>query len=75
MCSKMSLATSCHVGVRSVCSCLRQMTCSAPQGLPVILHPLSPTDPTDGLRTVPMRTFACLCLGMGLCMLKFSVCT
>lgn len=70
MCSKMSLSPSCHVGVRSVCSCLRQMTCSAPRGPPVILHPLSPTDPTDGLPRV--RAFVCLRGGVGVrCMLKF----
>lgn len=59
MCSEMSLSTSVTVGVCSVCSCLRQTTCSAPQGPPVILHPLSPTDLTDGLHCV--CTFVCLC--------------
>lgn len=60
----MSLSTSCHVGARSVCSCLRQMTCSAPQGPPVILHPLSPTDPTRGPHHVCMCVFTCLCRGV-----------
>lgn len=59
--SKTSLSTSCHVAVRSVCSCLRQMTCSAPQGPPVILHPLSPADPAD-VRHVYVR-FLCLVVG------------
>lgn len=62
----------CHVGVRSVCSCLRQMTCSAPQGPPVILHPLSPTDPTDGLRRV--CTFVCVSAWVCVCE-KFPMCT
>lgn len=60
MCSKKSLSTSCHVGARSVCSCLRQMTCPAPQGPPVILHPLSPTDPTDG--PAPRAYFLFVCV-------------
>lgn len=60
MCSKTSLSTSCHVGARSVCSCLRQMTCPAPQGPPVILHPLSPTEPTDG--PAPRAYFLFVCV-------------
>lgn len=56
----MSLSTSCHVGARSVCSCLRQMTCSAPQGPPVILHPLSPTDLTHSPRHACIFVFTCV---------------
>lgn len=66
--SKMSLSTSCHVGVRSVSSRLRQMTCSTPWGPPVILHPLSPTDPTGGLCPVSMFSPACLCLALSFLM-------
>lgn len=48
----------CHVIVCSVRSCFRQMTYSGPQGLPVILHPLSPTAPADR----PPVYFPSLCI-------------
>lgn len=49
------------------------MTCSAPQGPPVILHPLSPTDLTDGLHRVCVLLF--VCVGVGMCMGKFPMCS
>ena len=71
MCSEMSLSTSVMLEWSSVCSCLRQMTCSAPQGPPVILRPLSPTDPTDGPhRVCTFFVCMCVCVTVGVCVLK-----